>query len=131
LSGANLIRANLSKANGNGANLSKANLREILMIETDLSDATLTGSSVYGASVWKIRVNDRTRQQDLFINGYDEPPITVDNIKIAQFIHLLLNNQEIREVIDTITSRAVLILGRFSGGRKPILDAIRDEHQAL
>jgi hypothetical protein len=45
--------------------------------------------------------------------------------------HLLLNNQEIREVIDTITSRAVLILGRFSGGRKPILDAIRDEHQAL
>jgi hypothetical protein len=51
----------------------------------------------------------------------------VDNIKVAQFIYLLLNSQEIREVIDTITSKAVLILGRFSDERKPVLDAIRDE----
>jgi hypothetical protein len=30
-------------------------------------------------------------------------------------------------LIDTITSKAVLILGRFSEERKPVLDAIRDE----
>ena len=48
------------------------------------------------------------------------PVITVDNIKVAQFIYLLLNNQEIRDVIQTITSKAVLILGRFSDERKPI-----------
>jgi hypothetical protein len=30
-------------------------------------------------------------------------------------------------VIDTITSKAVLILGRFSDDRKPVFDAIRDE----
>ena len=41
-------------------------------------------------------------------------------------IYLLLNNQAIRKVIDTITSKAVLILGRFSEDRKPILDALRD-----
>jgi hypothetical protein len=40
---------------------------------------------------------------------------------------LSCNNQEIRGVIDTITSKAVLILGRFSEGRKPLLDAIRYE----
>jgi hypothetical protein len=40
---------------------------------------------------------------------------------------LLLNNQEIRDVIQTITSKAVLLLGRFSDERKPILDRLREE----
>src|SRR5207248_5742801 len=46
--------------------------------------------------------------------------------KVAQFIYLLLNNKEIRDVIDTITSKVVLILGRFTHERKAILDALRD-----
>ena len=54
--------------------------------------------------------------------------ITVDNIKIAQFIYLILNNQEIREAINTLTSKSVLILGRFSvPERKAILDQLRDK----
>ena len=52
--------------------------------------------------------------------------MTVDNLKVAQFIHLLLNNGEIREVIDTITSKVVLILGRFTPERKALLDALRE-----
>src|SRR5205085_4992058 len=55
------------------------------------------------------------------------PTITVDNLKVAQFIYLLLNNQEIRDVINTITSKIVLILGRFTPERKAVLDALRDE----
>jgi hypothetical protein len=39
---------------------------------------------------------------------------------------LLLNNSKIRSVIDTITSKAVLILGRFAPERKTTLDALRD-----
>jgi hypothetical protein len=39
----------------------------------------------------------------------------------------LLANEEIREVIDTITSKVVLILGRFTADRKPVLNALRDE----
>jgi len=42
-----------------------------------------------------------------------EPVITVDNIEVAQFIYLLLNNRAICNVIDAIASKAVLILGRF------------------
>ena len=86
-----------------------------------------SGSSVFGVAVWKIVVNDGTKQQNLLITPDDEPEITVDNIKVAQLIHLLLNNQEIRDVIDTITSKAILILGRFSDERKRILDDIRNE----
>ena len=47
-------------------------------------------------------------------------------MKIAQFIYLLLNNEEIREVIDTIGKKAVLILGRFTSERKAVLDALRE-----
>jgi hypothetical protein len=53
--------------------------------------------------------------------------ITADSIEVAQFLHLLLRNEKIRYVIDSITSKVVLILGRFSAERKPILDALREE----
>ncbi len=46
---------------------------------------------------------------------------------MAQFIYLLLNNEKVRTVIDTITSKVVLILGRFTPDRKFVLDAIRQE----
>jgi hypothetical protein len=39
----------------------------------------------------------------------------------------MLHNQKIRDVIDTITSKAVLILGRFTDERKAVLDALREE----
>jgi hypothetical protein len=39
---------------------------------------------------------------------------------------LLLNNSKIRDVIDTIARKAVLILGRFTPERKAVLDALRD-----
>jgi hypothetical protein len=48
------------------------------------------------------------------------------SFSVAQFIHVLLNNKNVRDVIDTITSKAVLILVRFASERKPVLDAVRD-----
>ena len=54
-----------------------------------------------------------------------KPIITVGDLEVAQFIHLLLNNQKIRNVIDTVTSKVVLILGRFTDERKRVLDAIK------
>jgi hypothetical protein len=60
------------------------------------------------------------------VGSPDEPEITVDNLEVAQFIYLLLHNEKIREVIDTITSKAVLILGRFTPERKAVLDALRE-----
>src|SRR5262249_53715738 len=65
------------------------------------------------------------RRLHLVITRDDEPTVTVDNIEVAQFIYLMLHNQKIRDVIDTITSKAVLILGRFTDERKAVLDALR------
>jgi hypothetical protein len=63
----------------------------------------------------------------LIITSEWEPQVTIDNIEVARFIYLLLHNQKIRDVIDTITSKAVLILGRFTPERKAVLDALREE----
>ena len=63
----------------------------------------------------------------MIITPKSEPDISLDNIEVAQFIYLLLNNAKVRGVIDAITSKAVLILGRFTEERKGVLDALRDE----
>jgi len=131
LSHANLSEANLSGANLMGANLSHADLSGAKLIganlsNTNLDEANLAGAFVYAISAWNINL-EKTIQSNLIITRPDEQLITVDNLEVAQFIYLLLNNIKIRTVIDTITSKVVLILGRFTPERKIILDAIRDE----
>jgi hypothetical protein len=88
--------------------------------------AKLENVSIYGISAWDIK-KDGLIQKDLIITLHGEPEITVDDLEVAQFIYLMLNNQKIRDVIETITSKAVLILGRFTEERKAVLDALKDE----
>jgi hypothetical protein len=126
LSGANLRRAHLYGADLSGADLSRADLSEAPLVSADLTGANLTGSRVYGVSVWRSKL-EGAKQQNLVITRIDEPQITVDHIEVAQFIYVMLNNQKIRDVIDTITSKVVLILGRFTDERKAVLNALREE----
>lgn len=125
LSGADLFHADLSHANLNYADLSNTSL-----IGTNLRGATLTDCMIYGLTSWDVLLEE-TKQFNLIITPQDQPIIAVDNLKVAQFISLLLNNQEVREVVDTITSKIVLILGRFTSERKAVLDTIRDELRKL
>ena len=127
LSGAYLRGADLSGVNLVGATLLGANLAYANVVDADLTDADLTGCRIYGVSAWGLKLNEETKQQNLIITRKGEPEITVDNIEVAQFIYLLLYNQKIRDVIHTITSKVVLILGRFTPERKQVLDALRDE----
>lgn len=131
LSGANMFRADLFKADlveGDlcGANLIGANLTGANLVEADFANANLTSCYIYGVSAWKLKL-DGAQQKDLVITALGEATITVDNIEVAQFIYLLLHNQKIRDVIETITSKAVLILGRFTVERKAVLDTLREE----
>jgi uncharacterized protein YjbI with pentapeptide repeats len=126
LSRANLFLASLALANLSDANLDAADLTGAILMDTNLASANLTGCRVYGVSAWGVKL-DSVKQQNLIITPADEPEITVDNIEVAQFVHLLLHNEKIRHVIDTITSKVVLILGRFTDERKAVLDALREE----
>jgi uncharacterized protein YjbI with pentapeptide repeats len=130
LSGTNLSRAdlrgaNLQKADFRGANLSEANLEGANLSEANLTNANLDGCRIFGVSAWNVRLEGAT-QTNLRITPPNEPEITVDNLEVAQFLYLLLNNEKARAVLDTITSKVVLILGRFSIDRKPNLDALRE-----
>jgi hypothetical protein len=123
---ASLVGANLSGADFTEANLRNVSLRGARLVSTALRRADLTGCKVYGISAWDLDL-DNAKQTDLVITPEDFEKITVDNIEVAQFIYLLLNNERIRHVIDTITSKVVLILGRFTPERKVVLDALREE----
>ena len=101
------------------------------MIETDLKGASLDGCRVYGTSVWNVKTNQDTKQRNLIITARNEPEVSVDNIEVAQFVYLLLNNEKIRDVIDTIGKKGVLLLGRFTEGRIKILERLREELRSL
>jgi hypothetical protein len=131
LRGAKLVGARLMKADLSRAKLSGANLAAATLIETDLSGADLTGSRIYGISAWRVTVDKDTKQQDLIITEVDEPTVTVDNIEVAQFVYLLLHNEKIRDVIDTIGKKGVLLLGRFTEGRMVVLERLREKLRDL
>jgi uncharacterized protein YjbI with pentapeptide repeats len=126
LRGARLSGVDLSNANLEQAVLEDVHLDHVLMIETNLGRAHLTNCHIYGISAWKVNLQDAI-QEGFVITPRDEPEVTVDNLEVAQFIYLMINNEKLKDVIDTITSKAVLILGRFTRPRKMVLDAIRDE----
>jgi hypothetical protein len=132
LSGANLRKANLSMANlayanFSNADLSNADLSGSNLVQVNIDNSEISQSKVYGISVWDLE-GEFKEQKDLIITPEKQASITVDNIKVAQFVYLILNNKEIRDVINTLTSKTVLILGRFAiPERKAILDALRNK----
>lgn len=122
---ARLFRTGFRKANLTGAYLSESHT-----IKTSFVGATLVGCNVYGVSAWDVDLNGAT-QAGLVITPPSaenpQPVITVDDLEVAQFIYLLVENQNIRRAVDTIMSKMVLILGRFTDERKAVLDAIKKQ----
>jgi uncharacterized protein YjbI with pentapeptide repeats len=118
-------QSNLTDANLTHANLTGCGLEGTLMIRTNLSNTIFNGCKVYGISVWDVK-GEIGEQKDLVVTSKSIERLTVDNIKVAQFIYLLLENNEIRDFISTITSKVVLVLGRFSPERKKTLDTLKD-----
>ena len=125
LTSANLFEANLSEADFSGATLVGANLQAALCVNTIFDDADLSGCRVYGLSAWDLRLKGAT-QHDLVITPDGMADVAVGNLGVAQFLYLLLSNPSIRDVVDTITSKVVLILGRFTPERKAVLDRLRE-----
>ena len=133
---ANLRKANLFDAKLQGADLWCANLTGAQLVDTDLENANLTGCFVYGISVWDANL-DGAIQRDLVTadkhsssNEWKPSEIkeslpTVDDVEVAQLVYLLQTNKKVRNIIDTVSSKVVLILGRFTPERKAVLEAIK------
>lgn len=121
---ADLSSATLNGASMRNADLRGANLRFARMVNANVSGAKVSGCKVYGCSIWNLRGRP-SEQLDVVVTPVDEPEVLVDDFQAAQFVYLLLNNQNIRDIIETIGHKGVLILGRFTPERKPVLDALR------
>lgn len=126
------IESNLSRTILNKTDLSNANLNKSRLIFSTLVDTCLYGTDIseciiYGIAAWDVKTNDTTKQSNLYITMPGETSISIDNIEVAQFIHLIVNNKKLRSVINTITSKLVLILGRFTTERIEVLNAIKKE----
>jgi hypothetical protein len=131
---ADLRDADLSSATLNGvslknADLRGANLRFARLVGADVSGAQFSGCHVYGCSIWNLH-GQPAEQFDVVVTPRSEPMVTVDDLLIAQFVYLMISNNVIRNALQLMSSRAVLLLGRFTPERKVVLDAIRDELRA-
>ena len=101
---ADLCEAILKKADLTGAKLREADLSSANLVEAHCANANFTGSTVFGLSAWGLEL-DGAIQQNLIITHPDEAEVTVDNIEVAQFVHLLLRNEKIPHAIDTIVKK--------------------------
>lgn len=108
-----------------GSQLVGTNLSNMSLVKTNFSNATIESACAYGVSVWDINL-DGCAQGSIYISQTSNS-ITVPTIELAQFISLLVNSKKLRDVIETITSKVVLILGRFTPERKAVLDQIKKQ----
>ena len=123
---ADLINSILYKADFTNASLLETDLTRANLVEANFFGAKISGSKVYGTSAWNLNL-ENCIQKDLVISKEGEPNMEVDNLLVAQFIYLMLNNKNIRDVLNAVTSKGVLILGRFSNDeRKKVLDGLRE-----
>lgn len=127
---ANLHRVDLSsssffESNLGGADLSGATLTDLVFADVDLRRANLSDCWVHGISAWDVNLSGAQQRNLNIARSEFEPAITVDYLEMAQFMYLLINNARIRNVIDSIAAKVVLILGRFSRPRRYVLKALR------
>ncbi len=123
LANANFYGADFTDADLSRANLRNANLKGARLVRTNMREANLMNCQVYGISAWDVQLEDAI-QDNLVITLNNQPTISVDNLKVAQFLYLLLNYEEIRSVLNSVTERGVLLLGRFRDGGLELLQSL-------
>ncbi|MBQ7674179.1 MAG: pentapeptide repeat-containing protein [Alphaproteobacteria bacterium] len=126
--GADLSYCTAQDSSFEKSQISNTKLEKMSLVNSDFTSVTMENCFVYGISAWDLKI-DNIHQKELRITEDNKYEITVDDIELAQFMYLLINNSKLRETIDTITSKVVLILGNFSKKRKPYLDYIKNELQ--
>jgi uncharacterized protein YjbI with pentapeptide repeats len=125
LNDAILIEANLFRAQLTDVTLINARLTGAILIGTNLQRANLKGSSVQSVFAWGVKLKD-ANQTNLIVSHPKMPKIIVDNLEIAQLVHLRLYKENDTRHFDAIPNNIIVILGRFSKGRSEVLATLQD-----
>ncbi len=127
---AGFLGAQMTLSDLRQAQLTQADLRQSLMVGTRLEGADLSGADVHGIAAWDLITDGATKQKGLIIS-LGKSRATVDDLELAQFLYLIHDNAKIRNVLDAVIRKVVLILGRFTKDRLAVLKAIADRLRAL
>lgn len=118
------FQCDLSSVEFNDCRLANCDMAHARLVKTRFLGGHLLASSIYGVSVWDVQTTNM-HVAELRITPDDQPAVTVDDLDLAQFLYLVLENKRLRGVIEGMTGQMVLILGRFTLDRKRVLDEMR------
>jgi uncharacterized protein YjbI with pentapeptide repeats len=123
-------------ANFDGATFVNCNLNRVNLVEASFRVKEITETVVYGISAWDLVMSDESKQSKLVIEktydlysdliDQDKIPMMVDDIELAQFVHYLSDHKRMRDTLNILNARGVLLLGRFKDGGLERLYAIRE-----
>ncbi|WP_116367569.1 pentapeptide repeat-containing protein [Parahaliea mediterranea] len=122
-----------------GASFVNCNLNRVNLVGANFKVARITETVVYGIAAWDMAVADDVEQSRLVIEKtyalYSELiaggtiPLMVDDIELAQFVYYLNNHRKMRDTLNILNDRGVLLLGRFQDGGLERLYRVRDWFQ--
>ena len=129
----------LSGANFDGATFVNCNLNRVNLVGASFCVEQITETVIYGIAAWDLQTNDDMKQSRLVIEKtYDlyseliqsgKVPLMVDDIELAQFIYYLSNHKKMRDTLNILNEKGVLLLGRFKDGGLERLYSMREWFQ--
>jgi len=130
----------LTRANFDGATFVNCNLNRTNLVGASFRVREITETVVYGISAWDLQTSDDMKQSKLVIERtyglYSELiakgkiPMMVDDIELAQFVYYLSNHKKIRDMLNILNDKGVLLLGRFKDGGLERLYSMREWFQS-
>jgi hypothetical protein len=143
-SGATFLNTKFNKTILTGANFEDAtfincNLNRVNLVGAFFHVKEITETVVYGIAAWDLQTADNMNQSKLVIERtyglysdliqQGKIPMMVDDIELAQFIYYLSNHKKLRDALNILNDRGVLLLGRFQDGGLERLYVMREWFQ--
>ena len=126
----------LTGANLDGATFVNCNLNRVNLVGALFRVKEITETVVYGIAAWDLVTSDEMKQSKLVIEKTYEfysdliqqgkIPMTVDDIELAQFVYYLNDPKKMRDTLNILNDKGVLLLGRFKDGGLERLYSIRE-----
>jgi uncharacterized protein YjbI with pentapeptide repeats len=126
----------LTRANFEGATFVNCNLDRVNLVGASFHVEKITETIVYGIAAWDLKIGEETKQSKLVVDesqelysdliGRGEIPTMVDDIELAQFVFYLSKYKRMRNALNILNDRAVLLLGRFQDGGLERLYRVRE-----
>lgn len=116
----------LTDAYFDGASFINCNLNRINITNANFCLKEIKETVVYGVSAWDLKTCDEMKQSKLIIErtyglysdiiAEGRIPLMADNIELAQFIYYLSNHKKMRDVLNILNAKGILLLGQFKDG---------------